>query len=128
MGSEIVLKKKAQALTPYWRRGREVPKGKQRISTFVGKYRYPNYVGKDLLTLHVETANNALGNPRDVVYPPVMDGSSYLENRKKESERHSLFLLKKLPRFYPRRRSLLHLTYNVRENVVINSEGQCFRT
>lgn len=122
MGNEIVLKKKAYALAPYWNRQR---KADLRMSTYIGKYRYPNYVGKDFLTLNMSTLQDSLGNSRSVVYPPVVDGSSYLESKKKENQQHSLFLQGKAPTYYPFRRSLMHLTYSLPERQA-GSDAQCF--
>ena len=107
MGNEIVLKKKAQATAPYWNRGAR--------QSYVGRFRYPNYVGKDLATLNVDTLGERTGNTGDIVYPPTMNGSSYLENKRKEIERQVSFLQKKTATFYPFRRSLLHVGYSLHE-------------
>lgn len=126
MGNEVVLKKKAQATTPYWNRARPTPEGGMRFS-YVGKYRYPSYIGKDILTRTANTVGERVSDSGKIVYPPTMNGSSYLHNKKTEVERQALFIKKKTPVFYPGRRKFLHMPYSVVEKqVCAYNESACF--
>lgn len=122
MGAEITLKRKTQATSPYWNRGR----GNK--NSYVGRYRYPNYVGKDLALLNIDTLYDPIGNSGKIVYPPTMNGSSYLENKRKETEMHSLFLQEKAKTYYPFRRSYLHIAYSLPDRKVFPTGDQCFQT
>lgn len=125
MGNEIVLKKKARASSSYWNRAKTTDRGAGQ--SYIGRFRYPNYVGKDIGMINIALLGERIGNSSNIVYPPTMDGSSYLENKRKENERLSSFLQEKTMTFYPWRRSLLHVAYLVDKKQTFPTEATtCF--